>query len=212
MANHGGFDEFGCAYTINEHGERDYGDSMANTGRAKLVGLTKAHDGYFFFDGKDPYWFRAPFHIKTGSSFWFDHTSVSRDQLRPWQWISPEIIKENRAPNGDILLPRWTLRLQVFVETLIAIGLLPVTQYDRPWGVGKQKRLSFTWQDPDYCDIDANLVCDLEQMRVRRKGGWISRKLYKLFRGTRAVLHYYRAEAGGVVAIGDEYARRIEQW
>lgn len=209
MQGAGGFDEFGCAFTINDKGEQDYGDSMANSGRAMLVGLTDV----LTIDFNNPNWTRAPKHISCGPGFWHDPSSVSRDQIRPWIWLWPKWALENKAPNGDILLPRWLLRLQVFIEVLIAIGLIPVTQHDKPWGLGRAKRFCFTWQDEDYCDLDANLICDLEQMRIHRQGGWLSRKLYKRFRGDRAVLHYYRAQAGGVVAIGEAYAKRIKmEW
>lgn len=121
--------------------------------------------------------------------------------------------KSRTAQNGDILLPFQfaTKGLELFLRDVelmfnlsVVCGLLPSIKHDAPMGIGKGKRIFFSWQDEDHVDGDVNMAadligCSLVKPTILSK---LANKIYLLVRGDKAISHYYRVESGNNPEIG----------
>lgn len=167
--------------------------------------------------------------------FWYVPQEVSRDQSKALHWLLSFVggKREARllgayaqrgylfAQNKDIMLPLYMAKAEPFlflrdvelwINTAIVCGLVPIVKHDAAWGFGKGKKFFFSWQDSDWCDGDVNLVVDYAGIKLRKRT-WLSDmalKFYKRVRGARFIRHYYREESGNNPAIAEYYVEGLD--
>lgn len=125
------------------------------------------------------------------------------------------------AQNGDILLPLqfaakgialFLRDLELLFNLSVVCGLIPSFKHDAPFGLGKGKRIFFSWQDEDHVDGDVNMAADLIGCSLV-KPTFLSKmatKIYKSIRGNKAISHYYREESGNNPEIGQALNLALE--
>lgn len=172
-------------------------------------------------------------------TFWNDPKELSRDNSRALYWLVHTAELNNQMPeftnrivaaykarhslttqNGEIMLPLqgassgpllWLRDAELVFNTAVQTGLFPIFKHDKPWGLGKGKRVTFTWLDSDEVDGDVNLTADYVGVKLTTET-WISKLCtawYKLVRGAKALRHYYRAESGNNPEIAEEYVKAL---
>ncbi len=129
--------------------------------------------------------------------------------------------KSRTAQNGDILFPlqfatgglSLVLRdIELMFNLSVVCGLIPSIKHDAPMGVGKGKRIFFSWQDEDHVDGDVNMAADLIGCSLVKPTllSKLATKIYKLIRGDKAISHYYREASGNNPEIGQALNLALE--